>query len=167
MHKVYVAIASNFNAEFYIQRAIQLLSDAFGQLDISNIYRNPSIVEAEAEYFNLVVSFEINPAQLTSLERASSDLILLLKELESQLDRKPKSEASGLVSIDLDLILFEGLQATIQGRQLPSPDILIYSFILRPLSEIAADLIENASQKSYSVLWQAFDKQAHRLEKVD
>lgn len=167
MGKVYVAIASNFNAKFYIQHALQLLSDAFGQLDISNTYRNPSIVEGEADYHNLVIAFEVDLAHWASPEREVSHLISLLKAIEGKLDRKPKSEAQGRVSIDLDLILFEGLHAKIQGRQLPSPDILNYSFILRPLSEIAADLVEHTSQKSYCTLWQAFDKQAHQLEKVD
>jgi 2-amino-4-hydroxy-6-hydroxymethyldihydropteridine diphosphokinase len=166
MSKAFVAIGSNYNAQCNIQQAIKLLELSFSVLNISNVYRNSAITENESKYLNLVVSFDYPTSSFESLVESATELISELKGIEKTLGRLPKAQAKGKVSIDLDLVLFQGLDALVEGRRIPCPDILKHSFILAPLSEIADGELEQNSGKSYALFWSEFNQKKHPLERA-
>ncbi len=49
---------------------------------------------------------------------------------------------------------------------MPRGDVLEYSFVLRPLAELAPDLTHPQTGKTMREHWQAFDANAHPLELV-
>ena len=157
MVRVYLAIASNFQAEANIVTAINQLQALFGELLISTTYQNQAVNQQAQPYLNLAVSFT------THLSAAA--LILELKAVED-IQFRLRGDSRTQVSIDLDLILYGDFQGSVGDRKIPSPDILVQSFILAPLSEIAADKLDKNSGQSYAALWNAFDQAQHPLEKV-
>ncbi|EPJ53201.1 MAG: hypothetical protein OFPI_11250 [Osedax symbiont Rs2] len=158
MVRVYLAIASNFQAEINIAVAIDKLQAKFGDLLISTTYQNQAVDTQADQYFNLVVSFN------TALSAAA--LIAELKTVEDAQSRLRGQTTSTEVSIDLDLILYGDFQGCVGHRVIPSPDILVQSFILAPLSEVAADKLDRFSGQNYASLWKAFDQSHHPLTKV-
>ena len=50
---------------------------------------------------------------------------------------------------------------------LPSPDIVQYPFVIKPLYDIAPNLIHPVLNKSMQQLWQQFDKTKVKLEQVE
>ena len=44
----------------------------------------------------------------------------------------------------------------VMGKQLPRDDILKYSFVLKPLADVAADEVHVLSGKTYQQLWDEF-----------
>ncbi len=158
MVRVYLAIASNFQAETNISVAIDKLEAMFGDLLISTTYQNQAVDRPAEPYLNLVVSFKtiLNPASL----------ITQLKGIEDAQARLRGKNAGAMVSIDLDLILYGDFQGSVGHREIPSPDISVQSFILAPLSEVAADKVDRISGQNYASLWDAFDQSSHPLIEV-
>ena len=158
MVRVYLAVASNFQAETNIAVAINKLQVKFGDLLISTTYQNQAVDTPADQYLNLVVSFK------TVL--SATALIAELKAVEDAQSRLRGQNNSNQVSIDLDLILYGDFAGSVGHRTVPSPDILVQSFILAPLSEIAADKLDRISGQNYASLWKAFDQSRHPLTKV-
>ena len=68
-------------------------------------------------------------------------------------------------SLDIDLLLYG--EQVIDEWRVPRDDILKYAFVLRPLAEMAPDLVHPATGKTMAEHWQAFDRDSHVLEPVD
>ena len=158
MVRVYLAVASNFQAEINIAVVIGKLQAKFGALLISATYQNKAVDTLADHYLNLVLSFK------TTLSAAA--LIAELKAIEDTQSRLRGLNPSAQVSIDLDLILYGDFQGVVGHRTIPSPDILVQSFILAPLSEVAADKLDRISGQNYASLWKKFDRTKRPLTKV-
>ena len=50
--------------------------------------------------------------------------------------------------------------------RVPRNDVLEYSFVLRPLAELAPDLVHPVTGKTMLEHWQEFDAASHPLELV-
>ncbi|NRA20967.1 MAG: 2-amino-4-hydroxy-6-hydroxymethyldihydropteridine diphosphokinase [Oceanospirillaceae bacterium] len=158
MAKVYLSVSSNYQAESHIRRALALLRDLFGSLQLSNVYRNAPLNHQGAHYLNLVLSFSAD----WSVERLKSELVMI----EDKLDRTRGTDSAQVVSIDLDVLRYEGNASAGQVKLITCPTILCRSFILSPLSEIAGREVDVSSGLSYAALWKKFDKAVHPLEQV-
>jgi len=66
----------------------------------------------------------------------------------------------------LDLILYGDLILTDGRLQIPRDEIEKYAFVLEPLAEIAPDLLHPVSHKSYSQLWNDYDKKGLQQKKI-
>ena len=164
--RAYVAVSSNDEAKQNIAIALERLQNQFSELKVSSIYQNAAYGVSAPDYYNLAVSFILEDKQ-QDIPTLIGSLIKELKGIEQLLGRLPKSCAQGKVSIDLDLLYVSGFKGCVAGYELPSPDILKHSFVLKPLAEIAAHEIEPCSQRCYSELWDTFDQRSHPLVQVD
>ena len=57
--------------------------------------------------------------------------------------------------LDLDQLLYGDLIVQEDGVRLPHPDILRYSFMLRPLAELATDVRHPEEKRTFGELWKA------------
>lgn len=158
MNSVYIGVGSNRDAKLHLTHAYQQLDALTSGLRSSPIYRSKAYGFESSDFYNAVFSCQT--------ELSYDDFNVLLKQIEMANDRrKPASEYD--VSLDLDILLYGDL-CDVQMR-LPRADIYSYDFVLKPLVELAPELVLPDTQKTVLELWNEkraeFDAQA--LQKVE
>ena len=68
--------------------------------------------------------------------------------------------------LDIDLLLYNDQVIDKPPVRVPRSDILEYSFVLRPMAELAPDLVHPVTGKTMLQHWQEFDVDSHPLELV-
>ena len=85
----------------------------------------------------------------------AQELLNVLQSIERKLGRV-KTVLNGPRTIDLDILLYDQLKLQTSQLTIPHPRILERDFVMRPLTEIAPDLIsaifrnENGEPRQYS-----------------
>jgi 2-amino-4-hydroxy-6-hydroxymethyldihydropteridine diphosphokinase len=85
-------------------------------------------------------------------EETPESLLKILRELESEFGRKPKTVLNEPRSLDLDLIVFRNEIRNSPELVLPHPRAHLRRFVLQPLSEIAPELILPGQGKTVAEL---------------
>jgi len=146
MSIAYIGIGSNLgDREKNCERAIILLKKhGFIILKQSSmIETEPWGVEDQPAFINMAVSVE------TTL--SPEKLLTLLKESEINLGRT-ETLRWGPRIIDLDILFYDDLVMEKPDLSIPHPHIKDRDFVLRPLAEIAPDLIHPVLKKSVKEL---------------
>ena len=91
----------------------------------------------------------------------------LLRKLEAN-HQRARDSVNQFVSrtLDLDQLLYDDLQINDGKVIIPSPDILEYAFVLKPLVNIAAEFIHPTVKVTLQELWDRFDKASVELKPV-
>lgn len=135
MPKIYIGIGSNLGSrEEKCSKAVELLSGHGIRVirSSSMIETEPWGVEDQPKFINMVVEAE------TGL--APEELLKALKEIESDIGRRP-AERWGPRIIDLDILFYDDLVMRTADLEIPHPGIKDRDFVLKPLAEIAPDLV--------------------------
>lgn len=146
MNKVYLIIGSNLGDKFNnIEQANRQIGLRIGKiLNSSSVYETePWGIREQPQFLNLVLYLETN---LKPLE--------ILKEIdfiENALGRK-KGKKWGARIIDIDILFFNDLIFKSGDLIIPHPSILERMFVLRPIAEIAADLVHPVLKKDIQEL---------------
>jgi 2-amino-4-hydroxy-6-hydroxymethyldihydropteridine diphosphokinase len=159
MARVYIGVGSNVDPEANIRQGIQLLRRAFGDLIVSPVYESPAVGFAGNNFYNLVVGFD------TALKPQA--LIQELHTIELQCGRERNAPRFSPRTLDLDLLLYGDWVLHEEKLELPRRDILEYAFVLRPLADIAADLLHPVSGQRIEDLWQRFERNAQPLQPLN
>jgi 2-amino-4-hydroxy-6-hydroxymethyldihydropteridine diphosphokinase len=157
--RVWLSVGSNVEREANVTGCIKALRDEFGQLTISQVYENASFGFEGSPFYNLVVGLysDLSIDQLTQVFR----------KIESDHGRVRGGPKFAARSLDVDLLTY-GDEVVKKGAfELPRPEILDYAFVLGPLAEVAGDERHPVCGKTYSELWDGFDKSDHTLTPVD
>ena len=77
-----------------------------------------------------------------------------------------RSAAVGFHGADF-LLLYDELIMDEGPVRVPREDVLEYSFVLRPLAELAPELVHPVTGKTMLEHWQEFDSSRHPLTPVD
>jgi len=99
---------------------------------VSSIYRTPPWGRTDQPDF-------LNAAAAVETERSPRELLDLCLEAEKGLKRV-RAERWGPRTIDIDILLFNGLAIEQPGLEIPHPRLAERAFVLLPLAEIAPDL---------------------------
>ncbi len=89
----------------------------------------------------------INMAIKLQTALTPEDLLLLLKKTEITLGRVPGPRWGARI-IDLDILFYNNLVMDTAELKIPHPEIMRRYFVLKPLAEIAPDLIHPVLKKS-------------------
>jgi 2-amino-4-hydroxy-6-hydroxymethyldihydropteridine diphosphokinase len=146
----YISIGSNIDKDKHILASLKALEHHFGKLTISSIYESDAVGFIGDTFYNLVVGFKS--------EKEVHEVAHLLRKIELDNGRTRNSQKFSARTLDLDLILYEGLILSEGRLQIPRDEIERYAFVLEPLAEIAPTLKHPVSQVSYADLWEKFDK---------
>jgi 2-amino-4-hydroxy-6-hydroxymethyldihydropteridine diphosphokinase len=115
----------------------------------SAVYRSePVELTDQPCFFNQVVAFRL----ATSL--GPLELLAKLKAIEVELGRTPGIRYGPRV-IDLDIIFYRNWVFQSEALCIPHPKIERRSFVLRPLAEIASQLLHPRTGQSMAVIWAA------------
>ncbi|MBI4843602.1 MAG: 2-amino-4-hydroxy-6-hydroxymethyldihydropteridine diphosphokinase [Nitrospirae bacterium] len=146
MSTAYIGIGSNLgNREENCEKAVSLLRDNGVKVTkrSSMIETGPWGVTSQPKFINMAVEIE------TGLK--PEKLLGLLKKIEAEIGRRP-AERWGPREVDLDILLYDGLVIKAPEMEIPHPNMAEREFVLKPLSEIAPEIIHPALKKSISEL---------------
>lgn len=158
MATIYVGLGSNIEPEEHLGLAIRQLRERYGQVDVSAVYRSAAVGFKGDDFLNLV-------ARLRS-EESPEQICEEIERLHELSGRVRGSEKWASRPLDIDLLLYNDLVNDEPPVRVPRSDILEYSFVLRPMAELAPDLVHPVTGKTMLQHWQEFDADSHPLELV-
>lgn len=159
MATIYLGLGSNVEPEKNLKLALKELRRRYGELRISNAYRNAAVGFEGDDFVNLVVGLESQVSPQSVCHE-----IELIHNLSGRSRGSNKWESRPL---DIDLLLYNDLVLDEKPVRVPRSDILNYGFVLRPLAELVPDLLHPETGKSMQQHWQEFDASGHPMTRVD
>ena len=158
LNDVYVGIGSNVDAKRNIRLVLEEMRAAFGEIELSPVYQSAAVGFVGDDFLNLVAKFETILGVV--------EVVNQLRTIEDTLGRDRAQPRFSKRPIDLDILLYNDLQMNKSGIQIPRDEILESPFVLKPLFDIAPDLLHPLENQSYRDLWQAMAPTAPRLDLV-
>lgn len=156
--RVYLGLGSNISPEEHLRMAIRELRSRHGELEISAVYQSAAMGFEGADFLNLVVGLESDLSARKICEE--------IEFIHNLAGRSRSSDKWDSRPLDIDLLLYNDLIMDEPPVRVPRRDVLEYSFVLRPLAELAPDLVHPVSGKTMREHWQEFDAAGHPLEIV-
>lgn len=151
MATVYLGLGTNLgNKEANLRTAIYKLQERIGkQVSLSSFYETaPWGFESDYSFLNAAIGLE------TSL--SPIEILHITQEIEKELGRTKKS-VNGSYSdrlIDIDILLYDTLVLQTPELTIPHPLMTERDFVMKPLIEIAGNVIHPTRQKTLSELYQ-------------
>ncbi len=151
MATVYLGLGTNLgNKEANLRTAIYKLQERIGkQVSLSSFYETaPWGFESDHSFLNAAIGLE------TSL--SPIEILHITQEIEKELGRTKKS-VNGSYSdrlIDIDILLYDTLVLQTPELTIPHPLMTERDFVMKPLIEIAGNVIHPIRQKTLSELYQ-------------
>lgn len=151
MATVYLGLGTNLgNKEANLRTAIYKLQERIGkQVSLSSFYETaPWGFESDHSFLNAAIGLE------TSL--SPIEILHITQEIEKELGRTKKS-VNGSYSdrlIDIDILLYDNLVLQTPELTIPHPLMTERDFVMKPLIEIAENVIHPTRQKILSELYQ-------------
>ncbi|MCZ8535333.1 2-amino-4-hydroxy-6-hydroxymethyldihydropteridinediphosphokinase [Paenisporosarcina quisquiliarum] len=162
MNTVFISLGSNIGNRFgYLQQAVGLLQqvEQVNVVNVSSVYEtDPVGYEEQAAFLNMVVEIE---TLLTPHE-----ILKKCNEIEAGLGRTREIHW-GPRTVDLDILLYNEENMKTADLIIPHPRMMERGFVLIPLVELQANLVDPQSkrlisdvahvQKEGVHLWKTFD----------
>lgn len=151
MATVYLGLGTNLgDKEANLRTAIYKLQERIGkQVSLSSFYETaPWGFESNHSFLNAAIGLE------TSL--SPIEILHITQEIEKELGRTKKS-VNGSYSdrlIDIDILLYDTLVLQTPELTIPHPLMTERDFVMKPLIEIAGNVIHPTRQKTLSELYQ-------------
>jgi len=148
MSTVYLGLGSNINARVNISSGIDVLRQTFDRVECSPVYRTAAFGFEGNDFINLVAGVETDMSPL--------ELKHFLIDLEDQHDRNRQSPKFSDRTLDIDILLYDDLYLISPELGIPRGEILEAAYVLKPLADLAPDLIHPVARKTMGELWNAF-----------
>jgi 2-amino-4-hydroxy-6-hydroxymethyldihydropteridine diphosphokinase len=134
---IYLSLGSNQGNKLEnLQKAIDLIANKIGAIQkIASIYKTPALGFDGHKFLNTCIK--------VSTYLPPDSLLKNLLEIESSLGRKRESSNHNYSNriIDIDILLFDDEIIFSKDLTVPHPRMLERKFVLRPLTEIAPNII--------------------------
>ena len=142
-----LSLGSNVDPERHIAIAFAALRSRFGDILASAAYRTPAVGFEGADF--------VNAAAVIDSDLDVHALNHWLHALEDAHGRDRSGPRFGDRTLDIDIVLFDDLVCSGPGNlRLPRGE-LRHAFVLRPLAEIAPEVVEPTSGRTLAELWAA------------
>jgi len=116
---------------------------------LSPAYQSKAVGFSGEDFLNLAARVETSMQPLELKE--------FLNRLEESHGRKRHLPKFSDRTLDIDILLYDDLHLHTPAIVLPRPEILHYAHVLRPLSDLAPDLVHPVTGKTLAQHWQEFD----------
>lgn len=158
---VIISMGSNLHPHENITRAHEQISALFTVRRSSSIYRTKDVKAGKrsVDFLNQIIEIEA--------AHTFPKLLKQLKTIEQNFKRMPGNKQ--IVSLDLDILTYDGHVFKFRSKRIPDPDLEKYRYIGEPLSEIAPDFRHPGSGRSIQkILERCEDKsKVIKLEEVE
>lgn len=141
----YLGLGSNINRVHNLSSCLYYLQRSFRHLQISPVYQSPAFGFAGQDFYNLVVRIEsvFTPHKLKTWLQAIEDI--------HGRDRSQPRYSNRTLDIDLllsnDLVIDDGVV------QIPRQEILKRKYVLKPLQDLAPEMLHPVAQRKLASLW--------------
>lgn len=145
MAKAYLSLGSNLDPETHLRSGIAALRARFGELVLSPVYRTRAVGFDGGDFLNAaaVIETDLDPHALNAW----------LHALEDAHGRDRGGPRFGDRTLDIDIVLFDALVLEGGGNlRLPRPE-LKHAFVLKPLADIAPDVVVPTTGRTVAELW--------------
>ena len=159
MATVYLGLGSNIDAGKKLRLAVDALRRRYGELTVSPVYRSAPVGFEGPEFLHLVVALETDAMPLELLDE--------IERIHAMAGRQRGPDRYSSRPLDIDLLLYGDMVDPHPPLRLPRRDILEYGFVLRPLADIAPDLVHPVTGRTVGEHWREFDGECHPLTRVD
>lgn len=155
VNRVYIALGTNIgDREKNLQTALLELGKNCNITKKSSVYETEPVgFKGQDDFLNMVIEMKT--------ELLPTELIINLQEIEHRMGRV-KEILDGPRIIDLDILFYDNQLIDTPNLKVPHPRLQKRNFVLKPLMEIAADLIHPKLKKSIQQLY----KELKNPEKV-
>lgn len=153
MPVVYLGLGSNTQPDHHLPLGVAELARRFTLVAVSSVYRNAAVGFDGPEFLNAVAGVKT--------EMTIASITRELNDIHDLAGRRRGKSAYESRTLDIDLLLYG--DAVVPEWRVPRADVLEYSFVLRPLAEIAPDLRHPVTGKTMAAHWSEFDQALHPL----
>lgn len=158
MAVVYLGLGSNIDAREHLQQALKVLKRAFGELSLSPVYESEAVGFVGANFLNMVVMIRTQLPVGTLYEQ--------LRDIENQFGRDRSAPKFSGRTLDIDILLYDDMVGEVDGVVLPREEILTNAFVLKPLCDMAPELMHPQRRRTMAQLWQQYDQSKQKLWSV-
>ena len=159
MATVYLGLGSNIDAGKNLRTAVDALRHRYGELTVSPVYRSAPVGFEGPDFLNLVVALATDATPLEVLDE--------IERIHAMAGRQRGPDRYSSRPLDIDLLLHGDTVDPSPPLRLPRRDILDYGFVLRPLADIAPDLVHPVTGRTIGEHWREFHGECHPLTRVD
>jgi 2-amino-4-hydroxy-6-hydroxymethyldihydropteridine diphosphokinase len=147
--RAYLSLGSNVDPEIHLRSALAELRATFGEIAVSPAYRTAAVGFDGPDFVNLAVGLD------TDLDAPALDV--WLHALEDRHGRRRDVPRYSSRTLDVDVVLFGDERVDGPGHlRIPRPE-LREPFVLKPLADIAAAVVEPVSGARIGELWERVD----------
>lgn len=145
MSRIYLSLGSNIDAEYHIRAALEALRAAFPGCQFSPVYRSRAVGFEGDDFLNLaaMVETDMEPRQLR----------MWLRDLEDRHGRNRKQPRFSDRTLDIDILLIDAPVVCSEELDVPRAEILKFAHVLKPLADLAPDLVHPGTGQTLSQLW--------------
>lgn len=152
MATVYLGLGTNLgDKEANLRTAIYKLQERIGkQVSLSSFYEtSPWGFESDHHFLNAAIGLETTFSPI--------EVLHITQEIEKELGRTQKSVKGNYSDrlIDIDILLYDNLVLHTPELTIPHPLMTERDFVMKPLIEIAGNIIHPIRQKTLSAIYQA------------
>ena len=148
MSIVYLGLGSNIDARSNISSGIDVLRQTFDRVKCSPVYQTAAFGFEGNDFINLVAGVETDMSPL--------GLKSFLTGLEDRHGRNRRSPKFSDRTLDIDVLLYDDLYLLSPELSIPHAEILEATHVLKPLADLAPDLLHPVARKTMGELWNAF-----------
>jgi len=159
MSTAYLGLGSNIDAPANIASGIAALRERFGDVRLSPIYRSAAVGFEGSDFINLVAAIETttSPLELREFLHALEDRHGRARDVPKFSDR----------TLDIDILLYDDLYLLSPVLEIPRGEILTSAHVLRPLADLAPDLLHPVERQTMLELWERFPGKATNLVRIE
>jgi 2-amino-4-hydroxy-6-hydroxymethyldihydropteridine diphosphokinase len=155
----YLSLGSNVDARANIESGIGALRRAFGEVRLSPVYQTAAFGFDGADFINLVARIETTMSPL--------ELKHVLNEIEDGHDRKRDGPKFSDRTLDIDILLYDDLYLLSPSLELPREEIRIAPYVLKPLADLAPDLLHPACRTTIGQMWSEFEQRHEPMRLIE
>ena len=155
--EVFVSAGSNIEPAANLRLAYRELTERYGDVVCSAVYRCPAVGFEGDDFLNCVFVFHTCDSPET--------VLAALEDIHAAARRVRLAEKFSPRTLDLDMLLYGDRVAP--ELKLPHGDIDQYPFVLGPLAEVAPGRVHPVSRSTIGELWANFTATDLPMEQVE